>query len=99
MRNQPDFSDDFENALGEYQPVAELDRIESRTCSSDNHDGREYRLYGSYVPIRPLIDSVASHEGYAIEHLSFVDEDEANLTVFVADLPPRQEHPAFTVNR
>lgn len=96
MRDQPDLSDDFESALESHVPHAELERIETRVCASDDFDGTEYEFYGNYVPIRPIIDVAASREDFAIDSLSHIDEGEPHLNVFLADLRENQPHPAFT---
>ena len=98
MESQPDFSDDIEQRLNQYGATgtgAELDRIRTRTCSSDNHDGREYYFYGNWVPIRPIIDEFASKDDYSIESMSHIDEGDPRLNVFVADISEDDTHPAF----
>jgi hypothetical protein len=48
------------------------------------------------VPIRPIIDVVAQEEDVAIEQMGHThDGDYICLDVFVADLDPQPEHPAF----
>lgn len=85
----------FRQAI-ENEPSAQLDAIETRSCSSDNYDGVQYKFYGSFVPVIPIIEVVADIEKRAIEEISFTnDVDESYLGVFVADLP-QQDHPAFT---
>lgn len=103
MRNQPDFSDEFRTAINNHgRNGGNLDRIETRTCASDHHDGTEYHFYGWYIPIRPIIDTAAEMEDFAIESLHLTDEStaendyEPHLTVFLADLRQEQAHPAFT---
>lgn len=97
MREQPDLSDDFRNALENHQPAANLDRIETRVCASDDFDGTEYEFYGWYIPARPIIEVAASHENFAIESMSYINEgDEPKLNIFLADLRQSQPHPAFT---
>lgn len=67
-----------------------------RYCSSDRFDGIEYRFYGAYIPIRPIIEVVRNTDGVRIEHLAHVtDEYEPNLTVFVAELPQVTKNRAF----
>lgn len=108
MREQPDFTEEFENAQEKYgrrSSTDGLDRIERRACASDNHDGVEYTFYGNWVHIRPIIDVVAGKEDFGIENMTFIDEStdnndiEPKVSVFVADLRPRnQPHPAFIGN-
>jgi hypothetical protein len=98
MESQPDFSDEIEQRLSKYgttQTGAELDRIETRDCASDNHDGREYSFYGNWIPIRPIIDEFASKDNYSIESMSHIDEGDPRLNVFVADVSEDNTHPAF----
>jgi hypothetical protein len=103
MRNQPDFSEEFERAVSNYGYAGgNIESVETRTCASDHHDGVEYDFYGTYIPIRPIIDVAAGKEDFAIESLHLTDEStdendlEPHLTVFVADLRQQQPHPAFT---
>lgn len=105
MREQPDFTEEFEQALSEVgYGGADLDRIETRRCASDNYDGIEYDFYGSWVPIRAIIDVITDKEDFAIESMSYINEStdendlEPHLNVFVADLRDRQSHPAFVGN-
>lgn len=75
--------------------ASDLDRIETRSCTTDDHDGVQYNFFGIYVPIRPIIQVVAETDGVAIEHMGHTaDGDHVCLGVFVADLP-EQPHPAF----
>lgn len=74
--------------------VSNVERVKSRECSSDNFDGVQIDVYGSYVPIRPIIDTIAEMDGHGIESLDMIDEDEARVCVFIAYLP-EQTHPAF----
>lgn len=107
MREQPDFTGEFENCLEQAQPAANLDRIERRTCASDKYDGAEYTFYGWYVPVRPILDRVARMDGFNIESLSYINESsdendlEPHLNVFLADTRDERSdtHPAFTEGR
>jgi len=100
MREQPDFTERFENAVTNCRVSAELDRVERRRCASDNYDGVEYKFYGWFVPVRPLIDSVGGLDNFAIESMSYNNEmDEPYFQFFLADLREGQPHPAFTENR
>lgn len=92
-----DLSELFEQAL-EKENAANLDRIETRACTSDNFDGVQYNIYGSFIPIRPIIDVVAKVDGHGIEQLHHTDDAETCLGVFVADIP-EQPHPAFVNGR
>ena len=48
------------------------------------------------MPVRPIIDVVAEHDGLTIESIGHTnDGGHVCLGVFVADLP-KQPHPAFT---
>jgi len=86
--------DDFTAAL-ERENSTRLDRIETRSCTSDNYDGVQYNFYGGFIPVRPIIDVVAETDGRAIEQLHFTnDVDEPCMGVFVATIPS-QPHPAF----
>lgn len=105
MRNQPNFTDKFRSAINNHGAAGgEIDTIDNRKCDSDRYSGREYTFYGQYIPLRPIIDTVAAEENFAIDEMSFVDEStpendvEARLIVFVADLRDEQTHPAFTNN-
>jgi hypothetical protein len=80
----------------ENEPSSQLDRIETRRCSSDNYDGVQYKFYGNFIPVMPIIEVVSEAEGRAIEEISFTnDVENPFLGVFVADLP-QQDHSAFT---
>jgi len=80
----------------ENEPSAQLDRIETRRCSSDNYDGVQYKFYGGFIPVTAIIEVVSEIDARAIEEISFTnDVQEPYLGVFVADLP-QQDHPAFT---
>lgn len=86
----------FEKAVREDSMASDLDRIKVRSCASDNYDGVSYTFFGRYVPIRPIIDVVAQEEDVAIEQMGHThDGDYICLDVFVADLDPQPEHPAF----
>lgn len=85
---------DFERAL-EKENSTHLDRIETRSCASDNYDGVQYNFYGSFFSVRPIIDVVAEKPGRAIEQMHFTnDVEEPCFGTFVANIP-EQEHPAF----
>ena len=88
-----DLSEQFERAL-ENQRATEFNRIETRTCTSDEYDGIQYNIYGNFIPIRPIIDVVAETDGAAIEQLHHTNDGNTCLGVFVADIP-EQSHPAF----
>jgi len=91
-----DLSGLFERELTSRARVTELDRIETRHCDSDNFDGVEYKLFGDFIPIRPIIDAMETVDGHAIENLSHIHngDDNTYLCVFVADLP-EQTYPLF----
>lgn len=101
MREQPDLTDEFEQAIENHGYAGgDLEKIEKRECASDNNDGVEYKFYGHYVPIRPIIDVAAKTDGFAIEEMSLNDQGpDARLIVFVADIRTKQPHPAFTDER
>ena len=100
MREQPNFTERFEEAVTNCQASAELDKIERRRCGSDDYNGVEYKFYGWYVPVRPLIDSVGELDNFAIESMSYNNEmDEPYFQFFLADLRHEQPHPAFTEER
>jgi len=88
-----DLSEKFEHALAQSN-AAEFDKIETRACSSDNFDGVQYSIHGSFIPIRPIIDVVAEEDGLAIEQLFHSEDGQTRLGVFVAEIP-EQSHPAF----
>lgn len=90
---ESDLSDKFAAVLNS-NTAADLQKLSTRRCTSDNYDGIEYTFYGPYIPVRPIIDVVAEEDGYGIEQIGHVDEGDPRLLVFVADLP-EQEHPAF----
>lgn len=77
----------------EQDNATNLDKITQRRCTSDRRDGIEYRVYGSYIEIRPIIDVFATMDGVAIETLSVSNED-GYVVIFAAPLRS-QEHPAF----
>lgn len=83
----------FEDAL-DADSTSRLDRIEERRCTSDNFDGVQYNIYGSFIDIRAIIDVVAERDGLAIEQLHHTNDSETCLGVFVAEIP-EQQHPAF----
>ncbi len=86
--------DDFREAL-EKENSTHLDRIETRSCTSDNYNGVQYNLYGGFFSVRPIIDVVAEKDGLAIEQMHFTnDVEEPCMGVFVAEIPA-QPHPAF----
>lgn len=96
MRQQPDFSEDFEEALSQWgYSGAEPEQIETRRCASDDYDGREYKLYGHFIPIRPIIEVITGKDNFAIEELLHVDEGDPTLVVFVADLREEFDSDAF----
>lgn len=84
----------IEQAIKTESIAEDFDRIESRHCASDNYDGIQFNIYGNFVSIRPIIDTVADADGWAIEEIQFVDEGEPHLGLFVASIP-KQPHPAF----
>jgi len=88
-----DLTQEFESAI-ESSDASLLHEIESRNCESDNFSGIEYRFYGAFVPVRPIIDVVAETDGAGIEQLSYTNDARRCLTAFVADIP-EQSHPAF----
>lgn len=92
-----DLTQVFENAI-ENRDASLLHDIESRNCESDNFSGIEYRFYGAFIPIRPIIDVVAETDGAGIEQLSYTNDSRRCLTAFVADIP-EQSHPAFVEQR
>lgn len=79
--------EEFDGASVEYE------NITARKCASDNYNGVEVMIYGTDIPVRPVIDAAAEWENLAIEHLT-AGADDAALCVFVAFLP-EQDHPAF----
>lgn len=96
--NRTNIKDELENAVKADSRATELESINARPCGSDDFDGIEYEFRGRYIPIRPIIDTVALREELAIEQMGFVDEGEEcrYLHVFVAELNlPEQPHPAF----
>lgn len=100
MREQPDFTDRFERAVTTCRASANLDRIERKLCSSDNFDGAEYKFYGWFVPVRPLLQSVRELDDFAIESMSYNNEmDEPYFQFFLADLRRANEDEAFTEDR
>lgn len=85
----------FENAVENDSMASDLDKVTERRCTSDEYDGVQYNFFGTYVPIRPIIDVVAEEDGVGIENIGHTDDGEhVCLGVFVADLP-EQPHPAF----
>lgn len=90
-----DLSDEFERAIENESNASDVDRVERRACTSNRFTGAQYNIYGEFVTIRPIIETVAGIQGIAIEHLYMSnDTEEPFVGVFVADLP-EQEHPAF----
>lgn len=90
-----DLTEQFRTAIEQDSIATDIETIESRSCESEDYDGREYNFFGIYVPIRPILDVVAEEDGAGIESIAHVqDGDHVCLTVFVADLTA-QEHPAF----
>jgi len=78
---------DFEKAL-EKENSTHLDRIETRSCTSDNYSGVQYNFYGGFIPVRPIIDLIADKDGLAIEQMHFTnDVEEPCFGVFVAEIP------------
>lgn len=79
--------------------VAHLGAIESRECLHNPSVGRSFdgvslKLYGDWVPIRPIIKYAAARDSIAIATMDYIHEGDPHLSVFIAYLP-RQEHPAF----
>lgn len=100
MREQPDFTDEFEAALTQEWEHGNIDRIETRACGSDDFDGVEYKFYGWYVPVRPLLQRVRELDNFAIESMGYNNEmDEPYFQFFLADLRRTQEDSAFTENQ
>lgn len=91
-----DLADDFREAIENNSKASSIDRIESRSCTSNEYSGTEYNFFGTYIPIRPIMNVVAKQNDCAIEHMGHIrdGEDQVCLGVFVADLP-EQPHPAF----
>ena len=90
-----DLSNNFEQAIENESRATSVDRVETRACASDRFDGVQYKIYGEFVSVRPIISVVADVEGHAIEQLYHcTDGEEPHLGVFVAELP-EQPHPAF----
>lgn len=103
MSEQPDLSDEFRQALKKHGFAgAEISQIGKRECESEKYHGVEYEFYGSWIPIRPIIELVAEKDGFAIESIIFKNEStedndvEPKIIVFVADIRVNQPHPAFT---
>lgn len=98
MSDQPNFSKQIEKAIEQNSTATDVDRVERRRCSSDHFDGAEYRIYGAFINIRPIIDFIRGVDGFKIETISFVNDvpDETRLSVFVADLRHIGEDDAFT---
>lgn len=90
-----DLTEKFRTAIENDSKAVSLDRIEHRSCTSDDYSGVQYNFFGTYVPVRPIIDVVAAEEDYAIETIGHTNDGEhVCLGVFVANLP-EQPHPAF----
>lgn len=92
-----DLTEQFRTALR--QTHGDVD-IETRSVTSDQYEGVDFRFRGAYVPVRLLIDVVAEADDRAIESISFIDPSgrenvDAYLSIFVADLSHEQPHPAF----
>jgi hypothetical protein len=97
MREQPDFTERFQKAVTHGGAHGNIDRIERRLCTSDNFDGAEYKFYGYFVPVRPLIQSVRELDDFAIESMGHNNEgDEPYFHFFLADLRQTRDDPAFT---
>lgn len=103
MEKQPDFSEEFEAALDEEGYGGhELHRLENRECVSEQYEGVQYSLYGTWVAVRPLIDVISEQDGFKIETINFVNENppsedyEAYLSLFVADVRDLEQDSAFT---
>jgi len=93
-----DLTEAFRQAIEQDSRASELDRIETRSCSSENHSGIEYNFFGRYVPVRPIIDVVSHNEGYRIENIGHThDGEHICLGVFVAKTKEEEEEttPAF----
>lgn len=90
-----DLTDEFRQAIETDSMASNLDEITTRSCTTDNFDGVQYNFFGTYVPVRPIIDVVAEQDDMGIENIGHTsDGDHVCLGVFVADLP-EQTHPAF----
>jgi len=80
---------------------AEFEEIESRSCTSDNHDGVEYSLTGTYIPLQPIIETVAEEEDMYIESILHIDKStndndkDAEVVVFVAETEKHGIEDAF----
>jgi len=96
MMDQPDFSDEVREEVE--KRGGNIDKIHSRACTAGN-DGCEYILYGSYIPIRPILQFVRGKDNFAIESMQHNTESEQpRLIFFLADLrtPQLGDDPAFT---
>jgi hypothetical protein len=96
MKSQPDFSEEIRTVVEE--AGGKLEGVDTRVCAGQ-HDGCEYTLYGSYIPIRPILQFVREKGDFAIESMQYNTESErARLLFFLADLrtPELGDDPAFT---
>lgn len=97
MREQPDFSERFEEVITSDEALGAMKRIDRRLCSSDEHEGAEYEVYGWYIPVRPILQSVRELDDFAIQSMAFNNEqDEPCLQFFLADLRGAHDDAAFT---
>jgi len=94
-----DLKEDLRDSIQESSMAAELDEITARPCASDDYDGVQYNIFGTFVPIRPVIDLIASIDGKRIQHIHHTNEGDGGnvcLGVFVADVGDDfHNHPAF----
>jgi hypothetical protein len=102
MRDQPDFSDEFQEALREDAVSDWWKRTERHECVSENHIGAEYDFYGGRVDIRTLISVIRGKDGFRIESILYSDSsidrnsEYGYVSVFVADVRDMERDVAFT---
>lgn len=91
-----ELTEQFEEAIEDN--LGDVDRIETRSCSSDLFSGTEYVFFGYFVPIRPLLQVVQQEDHRAIEEMSLAnsenEDEEKVLNIFVAETDG-VSHPAF----
>lgn len=100
MKGQPDFSKEIRDVVESQGGT--IEEVDARACTSE-HDGCQYTLYGSYIPIRPILQFVRQKDDFAIESMQHNTEEvrrskEPRLILFLADLrtPELGDDPAFT---
>lgn len=109
MKNKDKLINKIKSNL-EKEVVADIDRIQTRTCSSEDYDGVSITVTGYVVPIRPMIESVLPFDEWRVENVGMYgdvptendeiddenDKFEYGVTMFCAYVDQEFDNNIFT---